>query len=125
MDVTLAGSYNLKVVASATLMEKVRAAFDFKLKLHAPFKEEKFNDLVISVDSVGPLLYELPEHLKNANRMDLGRAESFLAYDAPTHTISKPDETYEIPNGIYKVTIFGRDEKREEAWRQSILFLIG
>ena len=96
-------------------MEKVRASFDFQLKLYTP-RVEKFDDLVISIDSVGPFLYELPENLKNALRVDLGNAQSFLAYDAFESTISKPDETDVIAKGIYRITIFGRDEQNDQDW---------
>ena len=52
----------------------------------------------------------------NALRVDLGNAESFLAYDAFESTISKSDETYVIAKGIYKIYIIGQDQQTDQAW---------
>ena len=65
---------------------------------------------------MGPFLYELPKYMINALRVDLGNAESFLAYDAFESTISKSDETYVIAKGIYKIYIIGQDQQTDQAW---------
>ena len=130
MEPSLAGIYNLKISAFVALLPKIQATFNFKLKLIGSKIEDYHggysnSDIVIAKNSTGPMSYQLPERLKSAKSVNLGIASSFLKFVESESSLVKTDESFVIPNGVYKVVVTGFDEGAEDEWSQNVIILIG
>lgn len=101
MNSAFAGTYRVKLVASVVLFPKIREEFSFDLRLFASEDSKQAEsgegDIVVSINSSGPLNYELSERMKKAKSVELGHAKSFLDYDLSEGLVFKTDPSYSIP----------------------------